>query len=266
MDCSGLHADGELRLLGGHIGGELDLSGARLHNASAVALYADGLQVDEDVFCRDDESGQRFEAEGELRLLGAKIGGQLNLRGARLSNTDGPALNADALRVEQNLLFGTGEAVHRFEAVGELLMLGAHIGGQLDLDGARLSNANGPVLSADGLRVDKDVFCRDDGSGQRFEADGELRLPGAHIGGQLNLNGAWLSNANGRALDANAVRDAQQMLCTESGNGQRFEADGELELVGAYIGGQLDLRGAQRSDIGGAASRPPTDGRAKHVL
>jgi hypothetical protein len=38
---------------------------------------------------------------------------------------------------------------------------GAHIGGQLGFDGARLTNVNGPALTADGLAVAQGMFCRD---------------------------------------------------------------------------------------------------------
>ena len=43
---------GAVRLLGAHIGGQLDCAGASLRNDSGPALNADGLQVDQDMFLR----------------------------------------------------------------------------------------------------------------------------------------------------------------------------------------------------------------------
>ena len=41
------------------------------------------------------------------------------------------------------------------------------------------------------------MFCR-----EGFTATGEVRLVGAHIGGQLNLSGASLTNPDGRDVTA----------------------------------------------------------------
>jgi hypothetical protein len=49
-----------------------------------------------------------FTAEGEVRLLGAKVGGQLSFDGASLRNPGGRALSADGLMVEQSMFCGDG--------------------------------------------------------------------------------------------------------------------------------------------------------------
>ena len=138
-------ADGELSLLGGHIAGQLDLRGAQLRNADGCALNADGLRVDQDLLFRRDDTGPRFEADGELRLIGAHIGGQLTLLGARLRNANGPTLHAEGLQVDQDM-YCYAEADERFETDGQIGLLGAQIGGHLDLGGARLINARGLAL------------------------------------------------------------------------------------------------------------------------
>ena len=42
------------------------------------------------------------------------------------------------------------------------------------------------------MTVDGDMFCR-----AGFQAEGEIRLLGAHIGGQLELSSAKLANPGG---------------------------------------------------------------------
>jgi hypothetical protein len=65
MDWRGLTAEGDVRLVGAHIGGQLVFGGATLHQA----LMAEGLHVDQDMFC--DEG---FTADGEVSLAAAHVG------------------------------------------------------------------------------------------------------------------------------------------------------------------------------------------------
>ena len=249
VDGQRFEATGELRLAGAHVAGQLSFEGARLSNEGAPALTADGLQVDQDMVCRAVD-GQRFEATGELRLAGAHVAGQLSFEGARLSNEGAPALSADGLQVDQDM-FCVAVDGQRFEATGELRLAGAHVGGVLSFGGARLSNEGAPALSADGLQVDQGMFCLAV-DGQRFEATGELRLAGAHVGGQLSFEGARLSNEGAPALSADGLQVDQSMVC-RAVDGQRFEATGELRLAGAHVGGQLSFEGARLSNEGAPA-------------
>jgi hypothetical protein len=68
----GFTADGQVGLIGAQIHGQLGCSGT-FRNPGGDALVADGLVVDQDMFCR------RVTAEGQVRLLGAHIGGQTHL-------------------------------------------------------------------------------------------------------------------------------------------------------------------------------------------
>jgi hypothetical protein len=186
-------ANGEVRLLAAHIG-SLSFSGAHLTNRDGEALIADVLRVDQSMICDVGEGGQRFIADGGVRLVGAHIGSQLRFDGAHLTNTSGPALNAARLRADQDMVCEV-ERGQRFTAQGEVRLVGAHIGGYLRLNGAHLTNPSREALSADRLRVDQDMVCGACKDGQRFTAQGEVRLVGAHIGGQLSFNGAELSGS-----------------------------------------------------------------------
>jgi hypothetical protein len=223
------------------------------------------LQVDRDMFGQTNAVGQRFEADGELVLRSAHIGGQLNLRGARVTNAKGLALDAEGLQVDRNMFCHTDDRGQRFEADGELRLLSTHIGGELNLRGAHVTNAKGPALDAEGLQVDRDMFCHTDDGGQRFEADGGLRLLGAHIGGQLSLKGAHLTNAKGLALDAQGLQVDENVLCETDDVGQRFEADGELRLRGAHIATELSLTDADLKS-GSGLTLDFQQGRARRLV
>ena len=97
---------------------------------------------------------------GAVRLIGAHIGGQLACAGAELRNDSGPALAADGLQVGQDMYLSGGFTATGSGGDGAVRLLGAHIGGQLDCDGAELRNDSGPALAADGLQVDQAMFLR----------------------------------------------------------------------------------------------------------
>jgi hypothetical protein len=110
MVCRGSRIDGVVRLPTAHIGGSLLLHGTHVANLldsrhlayrvdpellgqldpmrqaafPGVALFAERLTVDGDVFCREG-----FQAQGAVRFLGAHIAGRLDFQGATVCG-DGP--------------------------------------------------------------------------------------------------------------------------------------------------------------------------------
>ena len=244
---------GAVRLNGAHIGGILDCSGVKLRNDSGPALAAGRLQVDQSLHLRSGFTATGSGERGAVHLLGAHIGGQLDCSNAKLRNDSGPALAADGLRADEDLYLRGGFAAIGSGELGAVRLLGARIGGQLDCSDAELRNDSGPALTADGLRVDQDMFLTGGftatGSGER----GAVRLLGAHIGGQLDCSDAKLRNDSGPALTANGLRVDQGMFLTggftATGSGER----GAVRLLGAHIGGQLDCSGTElRNDSGPA--------------
>ena len=239
---------GAVRLLGAHVKGQLNFNGARLTNEAGPALIGDGLHVDGDVF------GGGFIATGygelgAVRLPGAHIIGQLNLNGAELTNQAGPALIGDGLHVDGGLVLAEGFTATGHYARGAVRLPGAHIGGQLNLDGAALVNPAGPALVGDHLDVDGGVFL-DGFTATGHGEDGAVRLPDAHISGQLNLDRAELSNPSGAALIGDHLRVDSDMFAEEltaTGHSQ----DGAVRLADAHISGQLNLSHAKLTNPAG---------------
>jgi len=137
-------AEGEVRLLGAQIGGDLDCSGGVFRNPpqkdvpeSGKALNADGINVRGNVFLR-----RGFTSEGEVRLLGAQIGGDLDCHGGHFKNPpkgnlpeSGKALYADGVNVRGGVILREG-----FTAEGEVRFLSAQIGAVLDCSGGKFKN------------------------------------------------------------------------------------------------------------------------------
>ena len=158
-----------MRLLGATIGGDLGAAGGTFKNSSGNALSADRIGVIGGVFLREG-----FSAEGEVRLPGATIGGNLeadggtfkNLKSDKNPDSTGHALNADGIKVTGSVFLRNG-----FSAEGEVVLLGATIGSDLDAKGGAFKNSKKVALRADGIKVGGNVSLRD-----KFVAEGTVRL------------------------------------------------------------------------------------------
>ena len=135
--ATGSGEDGAVRLLGAHIGGQLDCTGATLRNDSGPALAADSLQVDQGMFLRGGFTATGSGEDGAVRLLGAHIGGQLDCTGASLGNDSGPALFADGLQVGQAMFLTGGFTATGGGADVAVDLTGTRVGGALLFDLAR---------------------------------------------------------------------------------------------------------------------------------
>jgi hypothetical protein len=207
--ASGARIDGHLWLEGSHvyggvwldscrITGILNLTGARLSHPNGDApLLADRLIVDNNVYC-----DQGFTVDGEVRLPGAQVGGQLVFRGARLRNPKGQALYASRLSVSANVFCDGG-----FSAEGEIRLRGARVGGYLSLVGASVSHPGRTALNCDDMSIETDIYCSDG-----FRADGAVSLSGARIGGLLSLRGGRLNNPAGTVLSLQRMQAEEVLL------------------------------------------------------
>ncbi len=215
------------------------------------ALDADGLRVEGDVLLGDGFTVTGQGEEGAVRLLGARIGGQLNLNGARLTNEAGPAFIGDGLHVDGDV-FGGGFVATGHGELSAVRLPGAHINGQLNLNRAELANQAGPALIGDGLHVDGGLVLAEGFTATGHCERGAVRLPGAHISGQLNLDGAELISNAGPALIGDHLQVNGGMFLdgfTATGHGE----DATVRLPGAHISGQLNLDGAELINYAGPA-------------
>ena len=254
---NGFKASGAVRLLGADIGGDLSCIGAKFNNPACyvlnanlflltgIALHADGIKVKGGIFLRAG-----FKAVGEVRFLGAEIGGNLDCGGAEFNNPGGNSLHADGIKVKGSVFLRNG-----FKASGAVRLLGADIGGGLSCIGAEFKNPpcyvlnadlcgfTGIALHADGVKVKGNVFFRDG-----FKASGEVRLLGADIGGGLECDGAEFDNPKGYALNADGIMVKGSVFLRYG-----FKAVGAVRLPGTNIGGDLDCGDAELNNPDGDA-------------
>jgi hypothetical protein len=223
---AGFRAEGTVRLNDAKIGGDLDCDGGKFKNPGPgnKAIFADGIEVRGSVFFRGG-----FVAEGEVKLIGAEIGGSLECDDGKFKNP-GPgnkAIFVDGIEVRGSVFLRGG-----FVAEGEVKLIGAKIGGSLECDGGTFKNP-GPgnrAIFADGIGVQGSIFLRDG-----FAAEGEVKLIGAKIGGSLECERGIFNNQGAeRALSADRIEVKGDVHFSEG-----FQGKGPIVLLGARIG--LDL-------------------------
>src|SRR6476469_7563436 len=108
-----------------------------------------------------------------------------------------------------------------------------------------------PALIGDHLEVDGGVYL-DGFTATGHGEDGVVRLPDAHITGQLNLDRAELTNAAGAAFIGDHLRVDSDMFAEgliATGHSQ----DGAVRLADAHISGQLNLSHAKLTNQAGRA-------------
>jgi hypothetical protein len=161
---------GAVDLVGAHIGGQLDCSGAQLDNDSGPALSASGLDVGQAVFLSGGFTATGHGEAGAVDLVGAHIGGQLSCIGAQLDNDSGPALSADSLDVGQAVFLSGGFTATGGGKYAAVDLTRTRAGGGLAFDPAGLGHAAGPRWR---LAVDRLTYP---GVPEPVRARGWLRL------------------------------------------------------------------------------------------
>ncbi len=196
-----LHETG-VQLFGARITGQLDLQGCDipqnlnlkschfdqapfLLDAKLRGLYLEGSTLPGLLADRLRTAGnvhlQKVTASGEIRLLGAKLGGNLDCVGATLeAHQGGKALHADGLDTQG------GVFLRDVTAKGKIRLLGAKLGGDLVCINVKPASENANVtLSCDRMRAEGTFFL----GNCRFS--GPLSLAGAHVAALSDRTDSW---------------------------------------------------------------------------
>lgn len=244
---------GAVDLVDAEIGGNLECRGVHLRgrNQKGSALHAERITVGSQVYL-----DQGFRADGAIYLLGARINGNLECRGAHVgSGNNGHALYAERMTVGGDVYLDSYPGQRSFTADGTVYLLSAEIGGVLSCRGAQLraSGASGGSLFAQRMIVGRDVYLNDG-----FSASGAIQLKAATIGGSLELapdrlqpDKRWL------AVDATDLKVSGRLRWAPE-----RPVQGQVSLEGAAIGQLEDTW----TDAGGQTRENgywPTGGRLR---
>lgn len=285
QDDHGFDATGTLRLPAATIADELQLIGATLRAGSErVALFADDARIGNVTTSGD---GRRLDVVGQIRMVAAhisrtldladalvtadaetlllsrsKLGGDLVLRGARLTAREHAAVQGDGIVCDGDVRAEEGDG-RRFTARGTVSLEGATVAGQLLLDGARIDSGEHDALVLRDARTTlvtlNDVSLRSRAvavSGQRLHAvrifasalartpsiDGGIRLQGARIDEELRVIGAEIASPD-VALDL-ARATCPVVEVRHGGRESGATLHGELQLVGGTFADRVVVAGA----------------------
>lgn len=193
---------GGLYLLGARIRGSIEIDGSHLIRPDGHALLADRIRVEGGIFLRSvkptDGAPIQVTVRGSLSLLGARIDGQLSLKGALVESFNGAgALRADRAHVTDGIFIQVLEVpvAERVPCVikGGVMLLGAAIEGQLVIKGATILNEGGVALEASGADIGDSLFVVGSvhpGNNSVLTPSvlrGSLILAGSHIKNRLSL-------------------------------------------------------------------------------
>jgi hypothetical protein len=238
------------------IGGNLDLTGARLWNLNRqepVALRAVDASIGGDVELSSTTTW-RFEAKGQLLFSRATINGRLRCRGSKLEGEQRrqgyrreerhPVFSLYGGVVHDKVVMETGEG-HRFEAFGLVDFSHTKIGAGVNCIATRFENRQGTALSLESAEVEGDVYLTDDRRDdqplqpdERFEALGDVDLQAANINGDLSCDGRFFSERYGLEYD-----ERGKALIFDNGRVRHrwyvrlaAESRGEVSLQGCHVG------------------------------
>jgi hypothetical protein len=221
-----------------------NLVAVNLQGTHLYELSADGATIKGGFFLRHG-----FHARGQVRLAAVRIGGNLECDQGTFENpaqrerkSSGTAIVADGAIIQGSIFLRSG-----FRALGEVRLAGVQIGGCLDCTNASFNNPASRDTSSSGIALNGQGLLAkgyvDLGAG--FCAQGETALVAAHIVGNLNMGGAVLSNPEVPSLPGPRAALACDRIIVEGGIflNQGLLATGEIRLLGAQIGGDLDCAG-----------------------
>jgi hypothetical protein len=137
---TGTTIEGHLRMPGLSVDGVLDLTESVLKDPPTAGRLAHLSVTGDSISTGGNAIFDKLTAAAQIDLTGAKVGGQLSFKGAKLATTypDWPALVANAVTVIRGLHIGDG-----FRSAGTVQLTGIQIGGHLDLFG--MAPDSGPL-------------------------------------------------------------------------------------------------------------------------
>jgi uncharacterized protein YjbI with pentapeptide repeats len=215
-----------IEIFNSRIEGAIDLK--RAHTESLIVLDGslvtgsfggDGLHAESSLFLRNGAV-----LKSEVRLLGAKIDGGVDMTGASFKST----LNANALQAGHLLMYSDGGNKASFKDVD---LGAAKITGTVDMRGASFKG----TLNANSLQVGGNLLMYS--VGQNKASFKDVDLGAAKITGMVAMNGASFDGA----LNANALQAGHLLMYSDGGNKASFK---DVDLGGAKITGQIDMSGA----------------------
>src|SRR5262252_3881716 len=255
LDLAGLDVQFPLRFEGCSFTSLVTVEGAQLAELaltgcdSVPGLLANGVRIRRDLdLSRSHVTGALSTSASTSKLSAiwlceSEIGGRLLCVDTVIHGGD-RSIQADRLHVTGNV-----RLLHGFTAHGEVRMIGARIGGSLDLTGASIeSPATGLALDLGEAVIEASLFLIDAAEGRRPLIRGRIDMGQARIGGQFLIRNATLE-----APSANAPVGSVYSRSRVGGtalSAPRLSVGAEVTLEGTCaVTGGIDLSMSELSSV-----------------
>jgi len=236
-------ANGKVDISHCQIGDNLNCSGGTFSNpaSNATALFARGMKVGGETLLF-----QKFACDGLVDMMSATFTGNLEFGGS-FSNPGKTALLLQAAMTKNNVVFDED-----FAANGEVDMEGIQVAGSLRCSGTfKNPGKEAFSINLDSAEIMESVYLSD-----AISTEGEVHLGGIRIDGDLDCSNGTFRNPQGQTIDADRARiKGSVFLRTYGGSkaGSSFSSYGEVNLVIAEIGGNLECDGGSFINQGSMA-------------
>ena len=187
-----------------------------LDGSSLPGLHAERLEARGGLYLRG------ADIDGEVRLISATFGGNVECDGAAFRPVSGPALNAEGIEARRLQLRGA-------RCGGPVILTSAELVADLDCAGMTLTDSGGVGIEAGAIDVGGSVVLR------AATIDGEVRLVAARIGADLDCSGVRIVNPGRDGLQLSRANIAGAFFLRDGA-----VIDGTLAMTGATIGSILD--------------------------
>jgi hypothetical protein len=168
-----------------------------------------------------------------LSMRGASVAGDLRIGRSTLTNPSGNSLAGRGVRIGGAVYLGVDSLFD-----GTVALPNAIIGGEVILASSRFRSTVGRAVRLGGARIGASLWIVRGGlgTGLPVQITGEFALPGANIDGIVQIEGAEISNAGGKAIDARYLQLRSSFTIKAGTN-----LIGQFSLVGAAIGSDVDI-------------------------
>ena len=235
--CHDAEIVGEVRLTNARIDGMVEFDRSSIVNGSSSAVRADNIVVHGGIV------GRSLRMRGRLGLLGAQLGGSLNLCGAQIDVPVGErALDVREARIGGSVMVLPDRTDDRPPQIrGRISMRGAEIAGQLRIESVRIE-ADGDAFSLGRITVGDTVTI------DTTSVIGRIDLSAGDIGGFSMGDGCTIKAPGSVAVN---LSNAQSHSSVRIAAGTCIQ--GTVSVGGARIRGVLDMAGVQLADPEGTS-------------
>ncbi|MCT7293899.1 pentapeptide repeat-containing protein [Rhodococcus sp. PAE-6] len=236
IDFAHLTFDFPLELVQCRIDRKMDLSNASLRRLKLSRSHLQSADLD-GANITGDLTAAWIVTNGEISMIGATIGGQLDLDGAHLHHPGGDALSLHNATITGALF------AHSITTTGAILARDATLS-RLEFTGAHLRNSGGDVLAVDRATITGGLLA------ERITTKGEIHAIDATVHGRFDLTGAHLHHPGDTVLALDGATVTGEFLAVDAAdpvNGAipQFRADGRISAARTRFEKCLDLRGAK---------------------